>query len=505
MHSSMPLANDSPQALESKSKHRKGFWLLLVLPISLLAVGLLTPALLGPGRGPRARQNGAGTRPESVTLVALGSEPETTPTASTPLDATPTSKTEALPWSRFRGPNGSGISSDASIPTKWSESENLKWSTPLPGPGSSSPILTDKLVFVTCYSGIDSQSRQTDTSNLNRHLICLSRQDGQILWNHTEPAVQPEDRYQGMGVPEHGYATNTPVTNGKQVFAFFGKSGVFSFDLEGKKLWQTSVGTQSGNRGWGTASSLVVFEDLVIVNSSEESQTIRALKASDGQEVWKATGSALELAYGTPILAQVDQQRTDLVLAVPGEIWGLNPRTGKLVWYAETSLTGNLSPSLLLEGDTVIAFGGYRSSGSVAIRIGGNGDVTKTHTLWTSRNSSYVSTPVLVDGKLYWIDDKGTYYVSSAKTGELIQRSRVSNITTRDRPVYASAVAIGKHLMFQTRFDGLLVATPTDELSVISQNLFESDKSMCNATPAVDSGELYLRSDSRIYCVSSNK
>jgi outer membrane protein assembly factor BamB len=160
---------------------------------------------------------------------------------------------------------------------------------------------------------------------------------------------------------------------------------------------------------------------------------------------------------------------------------------------------------LLLEGDTVIAFGGYRSSGSVAVRIGGNGDVTKTHTVWTSRNSSYVSTPVLVDGKLYWIDDKGTYYVSSAKTGELIQRSRVSNITTRDRPVYASAVAIGKHLMFQTRFDGLLVATPTDELSVISQNLFESDKSMCNATPAVDSGELYLRSDSRIYCVSSNK
>jgi outer membrane protein assembly factor BamB len=249
----------------------------------------------------------------------------------------------------------------------------------------------------------------------------------------------------------------------------------------------------------------VLFEDLVIVNASEESQTIRALKASDGQEVWKATGSALELAYGTPILAKVDDQRTDLVIAVPGEIWGLNPRTGKLIWYAETSLTGNLSPSLILDGDTVIAFGGYRSSGSVAIRIGGSGDVTKTHTVWTSRNSSYVSTPVLVDGKLFWIDDKGTYYVSSAKTGELIQRNRVANITSRDRPVYASAIAVGNNLMFQTRFDGLLVTTPTSELNVISQNRFESDKSMCNATPAIDSGQLYLRSDNRVYCVSSSK
>jgi hypothetical protein len=189
------------------------------------------------------------------------------------------------------------------------------------------------------------------------------------------------------------------------------------------------------------------------------------------------------------------------VIAVPGEIWGLNPRTGKLVWYAETSLTGNVSPSLILDGDTVIAFGGYRSSGSIAVRVGGKGDVTKTHVVWTSRNSSYVSTPVQFEGKLYWIDDRGTYYVSSAKNGELVTRLRVSNITSRDRPVYASAVAIGKRLYFQTRFDGLLVTEPGGELKVIAQNRFANDNSMCNATPAVDRGELYLRSDSHLYCV----
>ncbi|MFN9982205.1 MAG: serine/threonine protein kinase, partial [bacterium] len=105
----------------------------------------------------------------------------------------------------------------------------------------------------------------------------------------------------------------------------------------------------------------------------------------------------------------MDETRDDMVIAVPGEVWGLNPLTGKLVWYAETTLTGNLSPSVIQDGDMLYIFGGYRSSGSLALRTGGTGDVTKSHIAWTSRNSSYVVTPVLHDGHLYWIDDQGMY------------------------------------------------------------------------------------------------
>lgn len=490
---------------EVRRRRRLG-WLIF----SLVVFGLGLLGMLFQASGVRARRALGSIRPELTTAsmeVASAPGPEQRDSAASPnVDAeVDWIEPDALAWPRFRGPNGSGVSTEKTIPTVWSESENLLWSTDLPGPGSSSPVLTDEYVFVTCYVGIEPESRQVDASKLKRLLVCIRRQDGSIVWKHTEDGVQPEDRYQGMGVPEHGYATNTPVTDGKRVFAFLGKSGVFGFDLVGNKLWQTGVGTESGNRGWGTASSLILYRDLVIVNASEESQTIRALRASDGQEVWRASGSALELAYGTPILAKVDEQRTDLVIAVPGEIWGLSPTTGKLLWFAETSLTGNVSPSLLLDGYTVIAFGGYRSSGSMAVRVGGTGDVTKTHAVWTSRNSSYVSTPVLVEDKLYWIDDKGTFYASSAKSGELIQRTRVSNITSRDRPVYASALSIGDHLYMQTRFDGLIVASQSAELTVVSQNRFESDKSMFNATPAVDRGELYLRSDSKLYCVRSEK
>ncbi len=431
---------------------------------------------------------------ESVDLVSFHSESvdASRPNAHEPQTAS---------WSRFRGPNGTGVSSEDSVATEWSDQKNIVWKTKLPGAGSSSPILTDRFLFVTSYTGYGSE-RGGSMDGLQRQLSCIERSNGKILWTKTKKAVLPDDPYQGMGVPEHGYATNTPVTDGEHVFVFFGKSGVIAYDLDGNEQWQTGVGTESGNRGWGTAASLILYKDLVIVNASEESQSIRALRKDTGELVWTAAASTLELAYGTPVIAKVNDDRDDLILAVPGEVWGLNPDTGKLVWYAETSLTGNLSPSVVLDGDIVYVFGGYRSSGSTAIRIGGKGDVTKSHVVWTSRNSSYVSTPVLCDGALYWIDDRGTFYSSSSKTGELLHRARVPGIESRDRPVYASPIAINNKLYFQTRHDGLIVAAANPNLEVLHQNRFDSDTSMCNATPAVGNGQLFLRSDTHLYCIA---
>lgn len=407
-------------------------------------------------------------------------------------------------WGRFRGPNGTGISLDKSIPTQWSESNNLQWKTKLPGAGSSCPILTDEYVFVTCYSGYGADAKNAGTiSNLKRQLVCIRRSDGTIAWSISVDAAQPEVPYQGMGVPEHGYATNTATTDGKMVFAFFGKSGVFAFDLQGNQLWKHSVGTDSGNRRWGTAASLLLYDDLVVVNAAEEARAIIALDKSTGKEIWKADAKKLELCYGTPAIVTVDKSRDDLVIAVPSEIWGLNPRTGKLTWYAQTSMTDNLSPSIIVDGKRIFAFGGYRSSGSLAMEVGGEGDVTKSNVLWTSRNTSYVATPVLHEGRLHWIDDRGTYYCQDASTGELTHRQRVDGFSG-GRPVYASPIAVDGKLFVQTRSSGLIVIEPSSQLKIISQNKFDSDDSQFNATPAVDSGQLFLRSNNFLYCIGSN-
>ena len=213
----------------------------------------------------------------------------------------------------------------------------------------------------------------------------------------------------------------------------------------------------------------------------------------------------MELAYGTPIISRVNDQRDDLVIAVPSEVWGLNPDTGKLVWYVETKLTGNLSPSVIPDGDKIYVFGGYRSSGSLAIQLGGKGDVTKSNTLWTSQNSSYVATPVLHEGHLYWIDDKGMYFCVSAKTGETVDKQRVAGIESRGKPVYASPVAINGKLYMQTRNSGLFVLNGTPKMEILKQNRFASDDSVFNATPAVSNGQLFLRSYTHLYCVMSGK
>ncbi|MCC6507765.1 MAG: PQQ-binding-like beta-propeller repeat protein [Pirellulaceae bacterium] len=410
---------------------------------------------------------------------------------------------EALPsWHRFRGPNGSGVSDEPGIPDSWSDTQNLAWKTELPGSGASSPVLTAKHVFVTSYSGYGEEGRTGSIQQLKRHVSCIDRADGRIVWTKSFDNEHREDPYEGMGLPEHGYATNTPVTDGKFVYAFLGKSGVIALDMDGNERWRVSVGTSSGNRGWGSAASLLLYNNLVIVNASEESQALIALNKTTGAQVWKAEASTLESCYSTPVIVKVNETRDDLVIAVPGEVWGMNPHSGKLTWFVETSLTGNLSPGIIVDGETLYAFGGYRSSGSLAIKTGGKGDVTDSHILWESKNSSYVATPVLIGRRLHWIDDRGLYYCTSADTGELIRRDRVPQIDSGGRPVYASPIAVNGKLIIQTRNSGALVIEPGETLTVLAKNKFESDRSVFNATPAVDTGQLFLRSNAYLYCVS---
>ena len=406
----------------------------------------------------------------------------------------------AKDWTRFRGDNGQGVSAEK-VPTEWSAEKNLKWKLDLPGMGSSSPVVVDNKVFVTCFSGVSETA--TDTSKLVRHLVCVDRKSGKILWEKKVPNEQEEDAYGGF-LREHGYASNTPVVHDGKVFAFFGKSGLYAYDLNGKKLWDKNLGTDSTRRRWGSAASPIVVDGTLVVSAAEENLTVFGLDPNSGDEKWKAEGDALEMAYGTPVVMKGADGRTDIVLPVPGEIWGINPASGKLRWFTEINITGNISPSPVVDKGTVYVFGGYPSTLRTAVRIdGAKGEIPSDAELWEEKDSTYVPTPVLIGDHLYWASDTGYACCAEAESGDIVFKERLDarGKGSRGKPFYAAAVAADGKVICVSRWGGTFVFEAKPDFKLLAHNKIAGDDSQFNGTPAISDGQLFLRSDKALYCI----
>lgn len=404
---------------------------------------------------------------------------------------------QSADWSRFRGPNGSAVSDAREVPTDWSDSKNLAWKTELPGPGSSSPIIVGDRVFVTSYSGYGTSRAAGDIKQLKRHLICVSLKDGQILWDKTVAAKQPEESYNRM-LGEHGYATSTPVSDGEHVFVFFGRSGVLAFDLDGKQLWQSFVGSGASKSNWGSASSPILYRNTVIVNASAEAMSLIALDKKSGKEVWRSDASSIHGSWATPVLVDVPNGKSELVLSAPYEMWGFDPDNGEFLWFADGVQDETICGSLVARDGIVYAVGG-RSGSAVAVKAGGRDDVSKSHLLWKKSLRSYVPSPVLVGEHILSVNNEGGVLTGlSTKSGEQAFQQRLSNAGG----VYASPVVIDGKVYVVTRRSGtFVVGVSGSRATVLSENKFD-DETDFNASPAVTDGKLLLRSNRALYCIA---
>ena len=390
-------------------------------------------------------------------------------------------------WLGFRGPNSTGISTDADIPIEWSDSANLRWKLRLPGKGYSSPIVVGDRVFVTCYSGED------NLEDLKRHLVCVDRGTGEVLWaKEIQSTTREREIPQFAGKP--GYASSSPVSDGEFVYVLFGGSGVYAFSLDGKQIWQKDVGSENAAM-FGSASSPIVYKDHLIVQAGSESRSIRALERKTGKEVWSSPADTLSGSYSTPIVAKHTDDTEVLLISIPHEVWAVNPASGKLKWYAETRVDTGACPVLVADEKMAYVIGG-RSGGRTAIRLGGKGDVTESHVAWSRNGGAYVPSPVLHDGHLYWVTDRGVVNCVDAETGEEAGRARLSG------QFYASIQLIGERLYAVSRFSGTYVLKATPELEQVAHNEL-TDESDFSASPAVSDGDLFIRSDAALYCVTS--
>lgn len=398
----------------------------------------------------------------------------------------------AADWPQFRGPGSQGVSTETGLPAKWDATHGLVWKTALPGAGASSAIIVGDRVFLTCFT-------DPGSSKMARHLICVNRTDGKILWQKSVPGKSTEDSWSGF-LRDHGYTSSTPASDGQHVYVFYGKAGVLGYDLEGNELWRTDVGDGSAKNGWGSGSSPTLYKNLVIVNAGAESDAVIALDKLTGKEVWRAKAESASGSWGTPILVDAGAGKQDLVLGVPYEIWGLNPDTGKLRWYAEVlDSVDTMCTSLIAHDGVVYAIGG-RQSGAAAVRAGGSGDVSKSHLVWKASIGSYVTSPVYHDGHLYWVSDRGVAVCLNAKTGEKVYEKRVDGA----KNLYASIMAADGKLYAVTRRSGTFVLDAKPEYSVISQNDLGDDTDF-NASPSVSQGQIFLRSNQALYCLGEKK
>jgi outer membrane protein assembly factor BamB len=394
-------------------------------------------------------------------------------------------------WRQFRGPTGQGISQETGLPVQWSAANNIAWKVKLPGAGASSPVILGKRIYITCYSGYGMDTKEPGKQeDLRRHLLCLDRADGKVIWSKEFEPTLPEHKYAGEGAYQ-GYAASTPVTDGERLYVFFGKSGVFCFDLDGKQLWHVLVG--KGINRWGSGASPMFYKELLIVNASVESGALIALEKASGKEAWRApkVGSA----WGTPVLVTTPEKKQELALSMQGRVAGFDPDTGKELWNA-AGHKSYVVPSVVVHDSIVYAVGGGGTS--LAIKSGGTGDVTETHVLWRTAKGSNASSPIYHDGTLYWVSESGgNLHFQDAATGKT-EAQRLGPDVGR---VWASPILADGKLYFVSQFKGVYVVAARPKFELIAHNVFEDDGSRSNASLAVSDGQLFLRNDQYLYCI----
>jgi outer membrane protein assembly factor BamB len=400
---------------------------------------------------------------------------------------------------RFRGANGSGVYAGTGLPLTWSADKNVVWKTPLPGFGASSPITLGKRIFLTCYSGYGLDAKAPGKrEDLRLHLLCIDRDTGKVRWDKSVAATStrgPDG--DSSWITRHGYASSTPVTDGKAVYAFFGANGVFAFDLDGKELWKASVGTQT--HGFGSGASPIVVGDLLIVNASVECGCLVALdRTANGKEVWRAKD--VKDSWNTPVLVEAKGDKKELVLMSEDKLLAYDPVKGDLLWHCAGSKPPRyVCPSAVSAGDVVYAVNGYFGP-TVAVRSGGRGDVTETHQLWPPvRRGSNVSSPVYHDGHLYFVDHGGTAHCIDAKKGARVYQENLLRGTQVD--VYAQPIVADGRIYYVSRDKGTFVLPAKPKFEVLARNTLAGDDSIFNGSPVVSGKALLLRSDRFLYCI----
>jgi outer membrane protein assembly factor BamB len=396
----------------------------------------------------------------------------------------------AADWPAFRGPRGTGVAAEGLAPTEWSGEENVRWAAAMPRPGNGSPVVVRGRVLVTSAE---------DNEGHRRSLHCLDADSGDRRWVRTVTIDKT--------MPTHKtnpYCGTTPASDGQRVVVWHSSAGLYCYDLDGRELWSRDLG--EFRHMWGYGSSPILHQGRVILHTGPGRRVfITAIDLEDGKTIWESDepleGSDRNAAgkymgsWSTPVIAPVESGE-QIILQLPTRVNAYDPDTGEIVWTCDGNrhAKGDLAySSPILMGDLCYVTGGFNGV-SMAIRLGGSGDVTQSHRLWRKEKMPQsIGSGVVVDGLVYRPNaGPGTIECIDPATGEVRWEERAGN--------HWASIVLAGGLLYSTDQDAKTVVFRPDaeHLDVVAINQLPGS---CNATPAVADGRIYIRTDGYVFCI----
>lgn len=410
-------------------------------------------------------------------------------------------------WAQWRGPLANGVAPLANPPVKWSETNNIRWKIALPGKGHSSPIVFGDRVYVMAAAPVgEAQAAVHDSAPgvhdsvpvTHRHqylVLALSRRDGKIIWKKVVREEWPHEGGHQTGSP----ASNSPVTDGQRIYAFFGSRGLFCLDTNGVVKWQADLGKMQTLHSHGEGSSPVLYGDTLVVNwDNEGGSFVCAFDKEAGKQKWKVAREEIT-SWSTPLVVESDG-KPQVVISATKRVRGYDLASGQQIWEC-AGLTDNVVSSPVYWRGLVIAGNSYYSQAMLAIRIAGaKGDITSsTNLVWKiNRLTPYVSSPLLYGDTLYHIRHNQNILVRlDPATGELRgEPLRLDGI--RDF-IFSSPVAASGHIYITGRDGRTVVLRHDAENKTVAVNRLNDSFS---ASPALVDREFYLRGEQFLYCIA---
>jgi outer membrane protein assembly factor BamB len=410
-------------------------------------------------------------------------------------------------WPSFRGPEASGVADGQHLPVKWDAAKGagILWSTPVPGLAHSSPIVWGDRIFVT--TAVSSKPNATfkrglfgegdaseDVSVQRWKVLCFSRETGKLLWEQTAYEGTPKEKRHMKGT----YANSTPVTDGREVVAYFGSQGIYAYDLQGKLLWKRDLGHidvgayDLKDYEWGTASSPILYKDLVILQCDQQQGSfLLALDRSSGRTVWKTERDELP-SWGTPAIF-AGKQRTELVTNGSNFIRGYDPMTGKELWKLGGS-SKITAPTPVSSGDLVLVASGRRPEAPIfAIRPGAGAEPAVA---WQKQQRGpYMPTPLIYGEYLYVLGNNGIFDCYVFKTGEEVYRQRIPH---QGSGFSGSPVAADGKIYLPSEDGDIFVVKAGPQFELLGKN--EMGEPLM-ATPAISAGRLIVRTEHRLWAI----